>query len=79
MTQPKLLIMKTDDLLKSAVRDWEGRASDTTFSHFSHPGICVHLSLIPAETKTGYKCDWFLNSKRISRQKLDAILELEDD
>lgn len=76
--------MTTDDLLRSAVRDWEGSHLDTTFSHFTHPGMCVHLSLIPAETKTGYKCDWFLSrtgafSKRISREKLDAVLELEND
>ena len=71
--------MTTDDLLRSAARDWEGRPLDATFSHFSHPGMCVHLSLAPAETKTGYKCDWFLNSKRISRQDLDAVLELEND
>tara|TARA_B100001057_G_C22871397_1_gene959065 strand:+ start:4382 stop:4594 length:213 start_codon:yes stop_codon:yes gene_type:complete len=69
--------MRTDDLLKSAVRDWDGHHLDTTFSHFSHSGMCIHLSLIPAETKTGYKCDWFLNSKRISKQKLEAVLELE--
>jgi len=69
--------MRTDDLLKSAVCDWDGHHLDTTFSHFSHPGMCIHLSLIPAETKTGYKCDWFLNSKRISKQKLDVVLELE--
>ena len=76
--------MTTDDLLRSAARDWEGSHLDTTFSHFTHPGMCVHLSLIPAETKTGYKCDWFLSrtgafSKRISREKLDAVLELEND
>lgn len=76
--------MTTNELLKSAVRDWEGYHLDTTFSHFTHPGMCIHLSLIPAETKTGYKCNWFLNkrgghSERISKKKLDAVLELEND
>lgn len=74
--------MKTENLLASAVRDWEGHQLDTTFSHFSHPGMCIHLSLVPAATKTGYKCDWFLSergghSKRISRERLDGVLELE--
>ena len=74
--------MKTDDLLKSALHDWEGKHLDTTFSHFRHPGMCVHLSLVPWKTKTGFKCEWFLNergghSKRISRQDLDGLLELE--
>ena len=37
-----------------------------------------------AATRTGYKCDWFLNkrgghSERISKKKLDAVLELEND
>ncbi len=68
--------MTSDDLEKIAAREWDGSAMYTTFSHFEHPGTCVHLSFIPwFKSKTGYKCEWALNGKKISREKLDIFLQ----
>ena len=67
--------MMTNELEKIAAREWDGSAMDTTFAHFDLR-TCVHLSFIPwFKSKTGYKCEWALNGKRISRKKLDIFLQ----
>lgn len=71
--------MRTADLLRTALRDFDGHQLDASFAHFSDPDLCVHLSLTPTQTKKGYKGEWFLNGKRVARHRLDFILGAHHD